>query len=54
MRGPRAPSAEKVAAAQADLPSPPDGSMLRLRVRFVETVIVTPQGPDTGDESGEQ
>ena len=48
IRGPKAPSAETVAAAQANLPPPPDGSPLRLRVRFVETLIVTPQGPDNG------
>ena len=44
IRGPKAPSAETVSAAQANLPPPPDGSPLRLRVRFVETVILTPQG----------
>jgi hypothetical protein len=36
-----------VAAAQAELPLPPDGSTLRLRVRFVETVIMTPHGQAT-------
>ena len=49
VRGPKVPSAETVAAAQANLPPPPDGSALKLRVRFVETVIVTPQGP-LGDD----
>jgi hypothetical protein len=44
VRGPKAPSAADVAAAQADLPPPPAGSVLKLRVRFVETVVVTPQG----------
>lgn len=53
IRGPKAPSAADVAAAQAELPPPPGGSKLKLRIRFVETVIVTPQGPavdDRGDE----
>jgi hypothetical protein len=36
-----------VAAAQAELPLPPDGSTARLRVRFVETVIMTPHGQAT-------
>lgn len=54
VRGPKAPSTEEVAVAQADLPSPPGGSTLRLRVRFVETVIVTPQGPVIDDDKGEQ
>lgn len=49
VRGPRAPSAEEVAAVQSDLPSPPSGTKLHLQVRFVPTIIVTPQGPISGD-----
>ena len=45
---------ETVAAAQAELPPPPDGSALKLRVRFVETVIVTPQGPLPDDGAAGQ
>jgi uncharacterized hydrophobic protein (TIGR00271 family) len=45
VRGPRAPSAAAVAAAQSDLPAPSDGTSLSLQVRFVATVIVTPHGP---------
>lgn len=54
IRGPQAPSPESVAAAQAGLPAPPDGSTLRLRVRFVETVIVTSQGSAGEDDSDER
>jgi len=43
-RGPMAPSAEQVAAMQFSLPSSPNGSRTKLRVRFVKTVIITPQG----------
>ena len=53
IRGPKARSAETVAAAQANLPPPPDGSALKLRVRFVETVIVTRQGPLPDDGSAD-
>jgi uncharacterized hydrophobic protein (TIGR00271 family) len=53
IRGPKVPSPEIVATAQSDLPTAPDGSTLRLRVRFVETVIVTPQGPGVDDDSDE-
>jgi hypothetical protein len=44
VRGPIVPSAEEVASAQSDLPSSPDGSTLKLRVRFIDVVIMTPQG----------
>jgi hypothetical protein len=53
VRGPKTPTAEAVAAAEAELQLPPDGSTARLRVRFVETVIMTPHGQATnigGDE----
>jgi hypothetical protein len=51
VRGPKAPSAEEVAAIQATLPLPPDGSALRLRVRFVEIAIVTPQGAAPAEDA---
>jgi uncharacterized hydrophobic protein (TIGR00271 family) len=54
IRGPKAPSAAGVAAAQAELPGPPNGLRLRLRVRFVEVVIVTPRGPTLGGDEDEQ
>ena len=44
MRGPRQPSIGEVAAFAAALPRDPYGSKLELRVRFVQTVTVTPQG----------
>ena len=53
VRGPTRPTAKAVAAAQAELPAPPDGTTARLRVRFVETVVMTPHGQATdigGDE----
>ena len=54
IRGLRAPPANKVASAQAALPLSPDGSSLSLRVRFVETVIVTPQGRGIDSDAEEQ
>ncbi len=51
VRGTLAPSAAEVAAAQRELPPPPNGTKLALRVRFVEAVIVTPQGR-IPDEAG--
>lgn len=50
VRGPIVPSAEEVASAQSDLPSPPDGSTPTLRVRFIEVVIMTPQGRILGGD----
>jgi uncharacterized hydrophobic protein (TIGR00271 family) len=44
MRGPRQPTIEDVAAFAAALPRDPDNSKLELRVRFVQTVTVTPRG----------
>jgi uncharacterized hydrophobic protein (TIGR00271 family) len=52
IRGINPPSPAEVAAAQAKLPQPPDGSTLNLRVRFIQIVVVTPQGqivPDKDD-----
>jgi hypothetical protein len=54
VRGPKAPSAEEVAAIEATLPLPPDGSALRLRVRFVEIAIVTPQGPAPTEDADDE
>jgi uncharacterized hydrophobic protein (TIGR00271 family) len=48
VRGPLEPSATEVAAVQSDLPSPPNGTTLRLQVRFVPTIIMTSQGPVRG------
>jgi uncharacterized hydrophobic protein (TIGR00271 family) len=50
VRGPKQPTAADVAAAQKELPSPPDGTKLRLRVRFVQIVIMSPHGPVIDDE----
>jgi uncharacterized hydrophobic protein (TIGR00271 family) len=44
MRGPRQPSIGEVARFAAALPPDPFGAKLELRVRFVQTVTVTPQG----------
>jgi uncharacterized hydrophobic protein (TIGR00271 family) len=43
--GPKAPSASEVAAMQSALPTPYDGTKVKLRVRLVAVVVVTPQGP---------
>ena len=43
-RGPAAPSAAQVAAMEATLPAPPDGTVLELRVRFVRTEIINRDG----------
>jgi uncharacterized hydrophobic protein (TIGR00271 family) len=53
VRGPKQPSSADVAAAQAHLPMAPDGRPVRLRVRFVQIAIITPQGlilDDEGDD----
>lgn len=50
VRGPAPPSAAQVAAAQSALSPAPDGSAMRLRVRFIDVVIMTPQGPVRGGE----
>ena len=50
VRGPRQPSAAEVAEAQAHLPTTPDGTSVRLRVRFVQIAIVTPLGPILDDK----
>lgn len=43
--GPHPPSSSQVAAMEAQLPSPPDGTRIELRIRFVETNIITRDGP---------
>jgi len=44
VRGPNPPSATQVAAMEALLPSPPDGTTLSLRIRFVQLSIVDRNG----------
>jgi uncharacterized hydrophobic protein (TIGR00271 family) len=44
MRGPRQPDSGEVARFAAALPPDPFGAKLDLRIRFVQTVTVTPQG----------
>jgi uncharacterized hydrophobic protein (TIGR00271 family) len=44
VRGPDPPSAEQVAAMEAGLPYPPDGTRLELRIRFIKTTIITRDG----------
>ena len=44
VRGPLPPSGFQVAAMEAHLPSPPDGTALELRIRFVETIIINRNG----------
>ncbi len=44
MRGPRQPSIEEVAALASALPPDPARTKVELRVGFVQTVTVTPQG----------
>ncbi len=44
MRGPNPPSAAQVAAMEAQLPPPFDGTTLELRIRFVQTMIINRDG----------
>lgn len=44
VRGPNPMTAERVAAAERQLPPAPDGGSTHLRVRFVQAVTMTPQG----------
>ena len=44
IRGPQAPTASEVRAAQADLPLSADGSKAVLRVRFIHVTVITPEG----------
>jgi uncharacterized hydrophobic protein (TIGR00271 family) len=49
VRGPSPPAAAQVAAMEAQLPSPPDGTTVELRIRFVETTITNRNGPMYSD-----
>ena len=44
VRGPNPPSGLQVAALEDDLPSPPDGTRVALRIRFVELMIIDRDG----------
>jgi len=44
MRAPIPPSVKSVATLAAQLPAPPDGTRIDLRIRFVETMVITPRG----------
>jgi len=44
VRGPHPPSASQVAAMEAQLPSPTDGTAVELRIRFIETTIINRNG----------
>jgi uncharacterized hydrophobic protein (TIGR00271 family) len=46
-------TAEEVVAAERRLPPPPDGQALHLRVHFVRTLVMTPQGAIDDKESAE-
>jgi len=45
VRGSTPPSAAQVAAMEAKLPSPHDGTQVELRIRFVQTLIINRDGP---------
>lgn len=44
VRGPNPPSATQVAAMEELLPSPPDGTTVTLRIRFIELMIIDRDG----------
>lgn len=44
VRGPVEPSANDVRIMEEKLPSPPDGTDIELRVRFVKTIVITRDG----------
>lgn len=44
IRGHNPPSAEQVGIMENSLPAPPDGTKIELRIRFVETTIITKNG----------
>lgn len=52
VRGTKMPTAQQIAAIEAKLPRPPDGSALELRVRFVETVTMNRDGVLDSDQDG--
>ena len=45
MRGPNPPLAGQVATMEEQLPSPPDGTTVALRIRFVQLTIIGRDGP---------
>lgn len=45
VRGPKPPSATQVAALEDQLPSSPDGTTVKLRIRFVQVMIIDRDGP---------
>jgi hypothetical protein len=49
VRGPHPPRADQVAALEAQLPPPPDHTRSALRIRFVDTAIITRDGSIYGD-----
>ena len=49
VRGPHPPRADQVAALEAQLPPPPDHTRIALRIRFVDTAIITRDGSIYGD-----
>jgi uncharacterized hydrophobic protein (TIGR00271 family) len=50
VRGTGMPTADQIAAIEAKLPRPPDGSDVELRVRFVETVTMNRDGIMVSDQ----
>jgi hypothetical protein len=53
VRGPVPVTAEQVADAERRLPPPANGRVPHLRVRFVRTLVMTPQGAIDDKERGE-
>lgn len=49
VRGPNPPSATQVAAIEDQLPSPPDGTSVALRIRFVHLMIIDRDGQVDSD-----
>lgn len=45
MRGPNPPSAGQVATMEKQLPSPPDGTTVELRIRYIQLTIIGRDGP---------
>lgn len=50
VRGPNPPSATQVAAMEDQLPSPPDGTSVALRIRFVPLIIIDRDGQMHADQ----
>ncbi len=50
VRGPNPPAATEVATLEDQLPSPPDGTTVALRIRFVQLTIIGRDGPMYTDE----